>query len=368
MKILLDARLYGLENAGLGRYVMKLVENLSNSDTKNQYVILLRKKYFETLELPENWKKVLADFRHYSFKEQIILPLLILIHKPDLTHFPHFNVPLIYTGKFVVTIHDLLMHTQKGLEATTLKPFFYYIKRLGYMAVFNRAVMGSVKIIVPTSTIKNELVEFYKIDENKVIVTYEGVDLSPNTGNIKKTEGDYFIYTGNAYPHKNLTRLIKSIAFINNELGRPAKLLIASSRNEFTKRLESLIKKLGAGEFVKLLGFVSDADLAALYKNATAFVFPSLSEGFGLPGLEAINAGAVVVCSDIPVFREVYGKNAFYFDPNDTRSIAKELSEVMDLNKSHKEKLNTIAKEFIKKYSWKDMAVKTLEAYQISVK
>jgi len=173
MKILIDGRLYGLENAGLGRYVMNLVTELSKIDSKNKYILLLRKKYFDSLNMPSNWKKVLADFRHYSFAEQIKLPGMIRKENPDVTHFPHFNVPVLHRGKYIVTIHDLLMHNQVGREATTLPMFFYAIKRLGYRFVFDTAVKRAATIIVPSQTIKKEVTDLYKISADKVHVTYE---------------------------------------------------------------------------------------------------------------------------------------------------------------------------------------------------
>ncbi len=173
MKILIDARLFGPENTGNGRYTMNLVENLAKIDKGNDYVILLRKKYFENLKLPGNWQKVLADFRHYTFKEQLALPVIILKYKPDLVHFPHFNVPIFYFGKYIVTIHDLIMHKFKGGAATYRPIPLYYIWRLGYYLAFAKAVLGSVKIIVPSYAVKEEVVNEYKIDKTKIAVTYE---------------------------------------------------------------------------------------------------------------------------------------------------------------------------------------------------
>ena len=174
MKILIDGRLYGLENAGLGRYLMGLINELSKIDHKNEYVILLRKKYYDSLNLPDNWKKVPADFRHYSLAEQIKLPGLIKKENPDITHFPHFNVPLLYGGKYVVTIHDMLMHKFAGLSATTLPVPLYYFKQLIYRFVFAVSVSRSVKIIVPSKSVKNDLLSHYKLDSRKIEVIYEG--------------------------------------------------------------------------------------------------------------------------------------------------------------------------------------------------
>ena len=131
MRILIDARLYGLENAGLGRYLINLIQELGKIDIKNEYVLLLRKKYFNSLNLSANWKKVLADFPHYGFAEQLKLPALISNLHPDVVHFPHFNAPIFYKGNYVVTIHDMLMHKSVGLAATTLPAPLYFLKRLG---------------------------------------------------------------------------------------------------------------------------------------------------------------------------------------------------------------------------------------------
>src|SRR3989344_9686025 len=98
MKILIDARLWGLENTGLGRYTINLVERLKNQNGKNDYIIFLRKKYFNELKFPKNWQKVLAESKHYSIKEQVEIPKLISKNKPDLVHFLHFNIPLLFKG------------------------------------------------------------------------------------------------------------------------------------------------------------------------------------------------------------------------------------------------------------------------------
>lgn len=173
MKILIDARLYGPNHTGNGRYTMNLIKNLEEIDSKNEYIVLLRKDNFESEKFPSNFTKVLADFSHYSFSEQFKLPLIIWKFKPDIVHFPHFNVPLIYFGKYIVTIHDLIMHKYVGGEATT-RPFIVHkIWRIGYHLTFMKAVFGSYKIITPSNSVKNELLEFYKIKSDKVEVIYE---------------------------------------------------------------------------------------------------------------------------------------------------------------------------------------------------
>ena len=132
MNIVLDARLYGvLENTGIGRYTVGLINGLKRIDNDNQYYVLLREKYFNQLNFPSNWKKVLADFRHYSLAEQIKLPGLINKLQPDVTHFVHFNVPLLYKKPFVVTIHDLLMHKQILSRPLLLEEYLSMQRKVG---------------------------------------------------------------------------------------------------------------------------------------------------------------------------------------------------------------------------------------------
>jgi len=372
MNIVLDARLYGvLENTGIGRYTVGLINGLKRIDNNNQYYVLLREKYFNQLNFPSNWKKVLADFRHYSLAEQIKLPGLINKLQPDVTHFVHFNVPLLYKKPFVVTIHDLLMHKQKGTKATTLPAPIYFTKRLGYKAVFSHAVKGSRKIIVPSEVVKKEVEGYYKIPSSKITAIYEGVDVLPSGKNQEPilrryglSKDQYFVYAGNAYPHKNLRRGIEAILALNKNTKEKYLFAIVCARNIFSQKLAKEIKDLKAEEYVKLLGFVPDEQLGVLYRNSLAFLYPSLSEGFGLPGLEAILSGSVACVSDIPVFQEIYQENAIYFNPYDTPEIEKALKKVIEMDE--KERQNFIGKGqmFVKRYSWDKMAETTLKVYE----
>ncbi len=177
-------------------------------------------------------------------------------------------------------------------------------------------------------------------------------------------KADYFVYTGNAYPHKNLSRLVEAMVLLNKDHKQIIKLKISSSRGIFTERLEALIKKNNASKCVELLGYVPDDKINKLYKNAVAFVFPTLSEGFGLPPKEAIEAGTYAVISDIPVLKEVYKDSVLYFDPLDTNSIANALIKVLSMDKLERNKKIKYAQKFLRRYSWLKMAKETLKIYE----
>lgn len=363
MKIVIDARMYGTEHGGIGRYVVNLVDQLQKIDNVNNYVLLLRERHFNQLNVPLNWEKVLVDVRHYSFNEQIAVAHCLRKIEFDLVHFPHFNVPVLYRGKYIVTVHDLLMH-KRNRAATSLPKFSYFVKRAGYKLVFERAVRGASRIVVPTRFVKDEVEKVYPGLKGKVVAIYEGVDENVFAGRPggylrrNKIEKPYFLYAGNIYPHKNVERLV--------EAGVAAKtnLVIVTPRNIFLKRLEEFVKKHNAGRRVRFTGYVSDRDLSTLYKNAAAFVYPSLEEGFGLQGLEAMANRCLLLASDIPVFKEVYKENAIYFNPLDFSSIAEKMKEALNIDGKRKEELTSKAFEFVKGYSWEKTAKETLGVYE----
>lgn len=169
----------------------------------------------------------------------------------------------------------------------------------------------------------------------------------------------YFLYTGSAYPHKNLNRLMEAMVLLNKNSEEKIILKIASSRDVFTKRLEK-----NKNEYVELLGFVTDEKLTELYKNSVAFVFPSLSEGFGLPGIEAFGAGTLVLASDISVFKEIYKDAAIYFNPYDFSSIEKAMQNVLALLPEDRKSKIAYAQKFVARYSWSRMAKETLKVYK----
>lgn len=180
--------------------------------------------------------------------------------------------------------------------------------------------------------------------------------------NKKDNNQKYFVYTGNAYPHKNLERLVRAMVLLNKK--HRIILKISSSRNIFTERLEKLINKNNAQKCVEILGYVSDSEISNLYKNSVGFVFPTLSEGFGLPPKEAIESGTLAIVSDIPVLKEVYEDSVIYFDPISVDSIANSLRFVFEMDKRERSKRIRYAQEYLKKYTWEKMAKETLMIYQ----
>ncbi|MBU0964334.1 glycosyltransferase family 4 protein [Patescibacteria group bacterium] len=369
MRIGIDARFYGSFGKGLGRYTEKLIKHLEKIDYNNNYYIFLRKENWASYQ-PANKKftKVLADYKWYSFVEQVFFPLKIWQYRVDLMHFTHFNVPFLYYKKFIVTIHDLILAKYPTRRATTLSPISYKIKHIAYSIIIKSAVRRAKKIIAVSKYTKRELVRHFNLDPEKISVTYEAVDptwqdFSNQEEVLKKYHvlTPYILYVGNVYPHKNIEGLLVAFKQVLNKLSG-YKLVLVGKDDYFFKRLKKEVKLMDLEEHVIFTGFVTDHDLPYLYKNAALYIFPSFCEGFGLPALEACSYGIPVAASNSSCLPEVLDKAAIYFNPKSTAAIADAIINVLTSKKIVQE-LRRQGLERVKFFSWETLAKKTLDLY-----
>lgn len=351
-KICIDARLYGVGNTGLGRYMENLIDNLP-ADPNIQITLILPQSELNNPKLT-HFSKVAAKYHPYSLLAQLEMLLLLLRLRPHLLHYTHFSVTLLWPGRFVVTIHDLIKHYSTGLSTTTRNPLVYYLKRLGYMISISFAVHRSHRIFVPSKYWQDQLIAGYHINSDKIVVTYEGVSANFSSPVEPQNLGlpqPYVIYTGNLYPHKNLPVLYKAIGLLKGQVH----LGIVCARSVFSDRIPR-------SPWIHYLGFVPDERLIYLYRQSLAFVFPSLIEGFGLPGLEAMAAGTPVIAAKASCLPEIYGSAAMFFDPTNAQELADNISLLLH-NPKLREDLISAGKNQVNKYSWAETARLTWETY-----
>ncbi|MGI6278859.1 MAG: glycosyltransferase family 4 protein [Patescibacteria group bacterium] len=375
----IDARMQGARHAGIGRYTANLIDHLSQLKSFDQFnwILFIRAKDQQALKdkYQKKFSYIITDSPHYSLAEQIIFPIKLYRQKCHLVHFPHFNVPLFYFRPFVVTIHDLIKHQSRGKQTTTRKPFFYQIKFFFYRIVVAQAIKKAQKIFTPSQFVKNQINNHYQINQEKITVTYEGVDNKFSILNFKfsnkekekiikkyQIEKPYLLYVGSVYPHKNIDRLIEAVKIARKKLTKTS-LVIVCSRSVFWQRLKKKIHSIGANDFVTLTGFVPDQELALLYKEAESFVFPSLMEGFGLPPLEAMASSCPVISSQAACLPEIYGNAALFFDPFDPEDMAEKIIKMIG-NKKLQKQYRVRGRKKVKEYSWQKMAQETFEEYR----
>jgi glycosyltransferase involved in cell wall biosynthesis len=283
--------------------------------------------------------------------------------KADLIHIPHFNVPLLINNPFVVTIHDILWHHIKGPSVTTLSPLMYKMKYLGYRAVMRLAASHARHIFVPSRFVKNELLQAYPaLNPSKITVTYEGVDLNLPHFPHRRHLPPYVLYVGSLYPHKNITVMLEALSGLLSAFPE-VRLKVVSSRNIFTDTFKRKVAEMSLSANVDYLGFIPDRQLAKLYSQAMATVVPSLSEGFGLTGLEAMHQGSPVVAARAGALPEIYGESALYFDPYKPQSLAAQLVALFK-SASLRDSLRQSGRSRVSRYSWDATIPCLLQTYQ----
>lgn len=379
MRIGIDARLFGTKHGGIGRYTEQLIKELELIDATNEYFVFLDDNGMNDYQPKNsNFKKVKANFRAYSLGEQLIFPFLLVKYRLDLVHFTHFNVPLLFRGKFVVTIHDLIISHYPSHRATTLNPMLYKTKLFFYDWVVASSARRAKKIIAVSDFTKKDIAHLLKVDSSKIRTVYEGVDLpavsEADTASVLsrlKLSGDFLLYVGSAYPHKNLEKLLEAFAII--VANRPSlKLVLVGKINHFYNELQKKIEDMAqaAGPFperfkekVILTGYLDDSELAVLYRQAKLYLFPSLIEGFGLPPLEAQSYDLPVVSSNQSCLPEVLGDSVIYFDPENVSEMAEKI-ELMLSNDNLRQQKIVAGHANLGRYSWKKMAQEIKEIYQ----
>lgn len=358
-KIAIDAREI---NTTTGRYIERLLHYLQKIDHVNEYLVFLKPKDIDNWQPTEkNFTKVACPFKEFTFAEQIGYKHFLNKLGVDLVHFAMVQQPILYRGAKVTTMHDL---TTVRFVNPAKNRLVFWVKQRVY-AFVNRYVPRTSKfIITPTEFVKKDVASFAKIKPNKIIVTYEAADeITAPTEPIKSLQSKPFIfYVGRPQPHKNLMRLLEAFVILKNS--QPDLLLVLGGPKD--KVYDSLVnetKRLGIQDSVVFTGFVSEGQLKWLYRSCKAYVFPSLSEGFGLPGLEAMLHRAPVVSSDATCLPEVYDNAAWYCNPLDVHDIARSINEVL----TNPELRNTLirrGRERAKSFSWQRMAEQTLDVYE----
>lgn len=341
---------------GIGLYSRKLIEELQKLDHSNDYLVLVDQEQFTNWQpSAPNFQKILAKQKVYSLSEQLSLGRQIRRLNPDLVHFLHFNAPYSYSGRRIVTIHDTTLidyNVSSGGIASNIK---YGLKRFGMKAVFKQALRAD-RIIVPSLATASNLIK-RNVARAKIVVTPEAADRPPQSPRPIPIEPPILLYVGNFYPYKNVSLLLEALPNIPQ-----ARLILVGNTPRFIDTLKAQATRLGVKDRIEFSGFLDSQALNLTYQRASLFVFPSLSEGFGLPPLEAMARGVPVLAAKASCLPEVLGTAAEYFDPNDSTQLAELAATVL----TDPQKLKAMQQrgfDQVKKYSWTKMAQETLSIY-----
>lgn len=377
LRIAIDARAYGYDWTGIGRYVRNLLRQVTTYSAHGQppwpsveFCVLIPQQYArEVSELPRT-RVVPVRPSYYSLYEQTGFLLPLLAQRADLVHFPHFNVPILYRRPFLVTVHDLTRFRFPGRTYPGR-----VIHESAYRAVFRTAVRRSRRILAVSHSTKQELVSVFPEVARKVRVIYEGVDpvfVNRERRRDSPADIDVLLRLGVRKPyllsvavwrsHKNLAGLIRAFRLCRDH-GFPGILVVpGEKRNPHDEDVRRLAEAAEVGAAVVTPGWVDDTVLAVLYRQAELFVVPSLAEGFGLPPLEAMASGTPVVATLAGSIPEVLGDAAVYADPVDAGEIADRILRVLS-DPGLRGELVLRGHRQAARFSWEECGHQTLAAY-----
>jgi len=371
MRIAIDATIIRKEITGTGFYIINLLNGLTKIDNLNKYYIFGDKQCLEEF-IKINKKNFIVVNKRFKNRvirilwQYFIFPIVLKRKRIDILHSPNYITPLFKFGfKIILTVHDLTF---------LLFPLKYTItKRLLFGKMLPFFIKMSDKIIAVSENTKKDILKFFNIPEDKIVVTYESypdyyndsIDASTAKSVVKKygIEKNFILYVGMIEPRKNIISLLKAFSKLDNEIDLD--LVIVGKKGWYYEEIERYMENIKFTELknkIIFTGYVPEEELKYFYKSAFIFVYPTLYEGFGLPPLQAMACGTPVITSNISSLPEVVGDAAIKINPDDLGELKNSI-KCLYKNEEKRDKLIKKGLENAKKFSLENAALNVLSLY-----
>lgn len=362
MKILYDYQTFTEQNyGGISRYfaeILNLLKKDENIEFKisslcsNNYYLnkygLNRSKFLPSLDF--KGKRRIMKIINQTYARHLLKKNDFDLFHP--TYYNTYFLKLLKDKPYVLTVHDLIYEIYDN----------GYISNKVIRSFIRESISNATHIISISENTKKNIIEYYGIDSDKITTIYHGNSLFVNESNkcCSKTPKDYFLFVGTRTGYKNFSNLVISIAEIlkKNNIS-----LVCAGGNIPHQEEKRLLREFKIENSVIFYPLLKDEELAHLYKNALAFIFPSQYEGFGIPVLEAFACGCPVLLSNSSSFPEVAGNAALYFDPYSHDSMLNSVKKIIQ-SKTLRENLIQKGSERIKLFTWESAYLKTIEVYK----
>jgi glycosyltransferase involved in cell wall biosynthesis len=350
--ISIDARM--LSNSGIGTYIKHLIPEIIAALPDQTFTIIIDPEEISMLHNVQQPRVTLLPCTApiYSIREQLELPRLIP-KETKLFWAPHYNIPMLYQGRLLVTLHDVAHLAIPAYRGA-------WHKRTYANLLFRQLRRKAAAILTDSQFSKEEIVRYTPPGEQEITVVHLGIgEAWFNVPKVQRPhERPYVIFVGNVKPNKNVRGLLEAFSLLRDQI--PHDLVILGKQEGFISGDESVAKHAETlGERIIFTGFVSDEVLKQYITHAEALVLPSFYEGFGLPPLEAMACGCPVIVSNAASLPEVCGDAALYCNPHDPKDIAAKIKQLVE-NPSLQEDLRQKGFERAKRFTWEKCAQETI--------
>lgn len=366
-KFCIDARTATPHFPGVGRYVSNLIPGVAAELAHDeQMLVILPSAAPFTLEDGSDPRigTLATSISPFSATQQWVVPRLLKEQGADLYHSSYYLMPYRPRVPTLLTAYDLIPIFRPSSVSMRARLFFRVAHAM--------ALRSASRVIAISESTRQELLRFYGLSPDRVVTIQLGV--SPSFRQVPSLAvqdlrekfalpSRFVLYVGINKPHKNLSRLVEAWKTLIEKSRLDTPLVMAGPWDRRYSGLRQLVSRLHLDEHIRWLGPVDAVDLPRLYSAATLFVFPSLHEGFGLPVLEAMACGTPVACSRIPSLEEVGGGSVHFFDPENTRSIADALEELLD-DPGRREDLSGAGLLRAAEFTWERNARQTISLYR----
>ena len=347
-KVFIDIFYYKTALSGLKTYIEELVNaTKEHGSDEIEYVIsndiskMANKQFFNNSKI--RLVRWVFQFRYILWK-QLILPIKLLINKADIVICPDYVAPIFCSAKKIVVIHDNLFWKYPKNYPMIWRNYYTKLIQLG--------LNSKTKIITTSNYSKLGLQPLFK--KNKIYPIYqssENFSVQQNNKNGKK----YILHIGTFEKRKNLLTLIKAFKKLKDELKVDFKLVLAGSThingdNNVLIKIEKYIKEYNLFSSILMPGYIDKNKALYFYNNSLMYVFPSIDEGFGIPLIEALKLKVPVICSDIPIFREIADDSVLYFEKQNEINLFERMKELIQ-NEELSSKLVSKGIKRVKKYN-----------------
>ncbi|NIV32355.1 MAG: glycosyltransferase [Anaerolineae bacterium] len=366
MRVGIDARLVYYSQAGIGQYILHLVDGLAKVDEANEYVLLQSRKDSTTILEQPNFRRVSLWTPSHHRLERYALNVELMRLGLDVLHSPDFIPPHRPSCRSVITVHDL---------AFLLYPHFLTKESARYYGHIDEAVRWTDHIIAVSESTKRDTMQHLGVPEEKITVVYEAanpifrpVDRQKAREEVRNrhgVDGPFILFVSTIEPRKNVPTLLRAVWQLQSCYKQDVRLVLAGGKGWLFEDAFALVEELDLDGRVHFVGRVSSEDLLYLYNAAEMLAHPAFYEGFGLPPLEAMACGLPPVVSNVASLPEVVGDAGLLIDPHDTDELTVAMWRLLN-DSDLREEMRGKGLRQAERFSWMRAARETQEIYRLA--